>query len=412
MKMNTWQIIYLFYFLFLSILISCSSDSQSFKGKAPDMEWHKSYQGSGEEAHGHYIIVCSDGGFLQVGETGFIQNSTAKIFVVKTDSLGELLWKKEIGEAGHNLGNSVIETADSNYLLAGALNQNSALIKLDASDGSIIWEQTYPNSGEDAIEGIDETSDGGIICAGYTNGAGEHTFFSEGKGYLMKTDANGTLKWHKDMSSYVAQCYRVKEVNDGYIVSGLTEEAMDFALIKTGFSGEVKWNNIYGGTADEHCFGMDVSGEGNIYLTGHTRSGTINWDTYTVKVSPDGRQVWENTRGNPRGYDPEFIHDEAWGVRATPDGGCLVVAGTGDEYPYSSCDSSPGCSDQWCIYLIKYSYDGTFDWEQVVTDKKGNHWAGEDVALTCDGGCIVAIDDSGFGFVKFASFGSASADCK
>ena len=38
---------------------------------APDKDWFVSHGGSGEESHGHFILACDDGGFLQVGETGF-----------------------------------------------------------------------------------------------------------------------------------------------------------------------------------------------------------------------------------------------------------------------------------------------------------------------------------------------------
>jgi len=53
----------------------------------PAQQWFTSHNGSGPESHGHFIMSCSDGGYLQVGETGYVPNS-AKIYVVKTDSNG------------------------------------------------------------------------------------------------------------------------------------------------------------------------------------------------------------------------------------------------------------------------------------------------------------------------------------
>ena len=85
--------------------------------------------GSEEESHGHYILSCSDGGYLQIGETGIIPNTT-KIFIVKTNHSGQLIWKKEFGNNGINLGNSAIETL-SGYIICGATNGNSVLIKLN-----------------------------------------------------------------------------------------------------------------------------------------------------------------------------------------------------------------------------------------------------------------------------------------
>ena len=44
--------------------------------------WFKYYSGSQEESHGHFILVCEDGGFLQIGETGIVGRASAKILVV------------------------------------------------------------------------------------------------------------------------------------------------------------------------------------------------------------------------------------------------------------------------------------------------------------------------------------------
>ena len=49
---------------------------------------------------------------------------------------------REINIGGHNLGNSAIEL-DDGYLIVGALNRNSALIKLDKETGSTIFSETY-----------------------------------------------------------------------------------------------------------------------------------------------------------------------------------------------------------------------------------------------------------------------------
>ena len=92
---------------------------------------------------GHYILSCSDGGFLQVGETG----SNPKIILVKTDANGEAIWKKEFSEGNHNLGNSIIET-DNDYLVCGELNRNSCIIRINKNDGSTF---EFKEIGKDSI---------------------------------------------------------------------------------------------------------------------------------------------------------------------------------------------------------------------------------------------------------------------
>ena len=41
----------------------------------PNIDWFEQHNGSGEESHGHYIMTCEDGGFLQIGESDFLPNS-------------------------------------------------------------------------------------------------------------------------------------------------------------------------------------------------------------------------------------------------------------------------------------------------------------------------------------------------
>ena len=116
----------------------------------PNLLWFQDYNGTGEESHGHYVHSCDDGGFIQVGETYDYSNNSSKVFIVKTDGNG-LDWSREIGIGDHNLGNSVLELSDG-FLIAGGLNQNSSLIKLDKESGSTIFIQTNDNGGVDAYE--------------------------------------------------------------------------------------------------------------------------------------------------------------------------------------------------------------------------------------------------------------------
>ena len=45
-------------------------------------------------------------------------------------------------------------------------------------------------------------------------------------------------------------------------------------------------------------------------------------------------------------------------------------------------------------------------WQETYGSNSGNDWAAEDIDLTTDGGAIVAVDNSQFGFLKLAPFQS------
>ena len=372
----------------------------------PSIEWFEQYNGSSEESHGHYILTCDDGGFLQIGESNFLPNS--KIFIVKTNSNGMIVWSREISVGGHNLGNSAIEL-DDGYLVSGSLNRNSALIKLNKQSGATIFTQTFNNGGTDAFEHAAVTPDG-IVAVGYIYAQdSNNTFYTEGQGFIMFLDLNGNEISSMNLNEYISQAYRINYINNELIISGLTEEALDFKVIKMTLDGQVVWHQSYGGNNYDHCFGMDVSNDGNIFLAGHTLSGTQNWDTYTMKLNNDGNLIWEQKVGNPRGFNPQFIHDEAWGIKSTNDGGCVTIAGTGDEYNYSECNGND-CSDTWNAYLIKFSNNGAIESETTFSSLDlfnfAYDWAGEDIDITNDGGAIIAIDSGQFGFLKVSSIQS------
>ena len=381
-----------------STLFLSTADAQQ---SAPAAEWFADHNGSREESHGHYILECSDGGFLQIGETGFV-GSNARILVVKTDSTGGLAWKKEFGTGNRNMGNSAIEVEDG-YLIAGMLSRNSAIIKLDKATGTTIFQRTRENGGTDAFEHLAETPNG-LLAVGYRQAEDpDNTFFVYGQGYISFLDQSGNFLSGQSVNAYLSQAYRIKPTGSDFIIAGGTEDALQYGVIKITSTGTVLWNRTFGGSNEDHCFGMDLGADGSIFLAGHTLSGTANWDTYTMKLDPSGNQLWERKQGNPRGFNPTWIHDETWGIKATPDGGCVISAGTGDEYAYSDCNAGV-CSDQWEAYIVKFNASGSVDWEATYRGGPGADWAAEDIDLTSDGGAIVAVDNGQFGFLKLAPF--------
>ncbi|MGB2370693.1 MAG: hypothetical protein ACPH53_05200 [Flavobacteriaceae bacterium] len=83
-----------------------------------------------------------------------------------------------------------------------------------------------------------------------------------------------------------------------------------------------------------------------------------------------------------------------------------IVAGSGDEYEnYNAyCDSNGTFSNQWVVYLIKFSESGKVEWQNIYFDTEGGDWAGEAITLTNENEAVVAVDNGSFGFLKINSF--------
>jgi hypothetical protein len=148
---------------------------------------------------------------------------------------------KAYGEAYWDEGNSVQQTSDGGYIVAGWTASLGAdgvfLIKTDAN-GNIIWAKTYGGTGGEGAFSVQQTSDGGYIVAGYTGSWPYYDIF------LIKTDANGNIIWAKAYGGTSGdQAYSVQQTSDGgYIVAGYTASFGAFGdifLIKTDANGNI-----------------------------------------------------------------------------------------------------------------------------------------------------------------------------
>jgi hypothetical protein len=391
--------------------------------QAPDMEWNKGY-GTNQGEHIHEIMQTSDGGYIGIGQMSEGGNKGMDILVIKIDSTGEFLWQQIIGTKGNpDIGICVEETEDG-YVIGGGLfegNQQRYLAKLDF-DGKFIWQKTYPGKRNGMIRGIDVLSNGELITTGYKNCrlSGFVFIADNSDGFIMKVDSDGKVVWEKPISAAQGAKVRLELGGKGFVLCTTQwmnhpEKSEDFCLIKTDLEGNEYWSQTYGGQDnDEHCYDFDLSSDGGYILGGHTRSpsyGVINWDFLLMKIGKEGNEEWHRTFGQPRGYDPRFIHDEAYGVRQTFDGGYVIVGGTGDEHEYSESGSPYGDSDIWKVYLVKVNANGELLWHTVYGSNTENN-AGEYLGLTRDGGFIIGSDSdsagkdnfkpNNFGFMKIA----------
>lgn len=105
------------------------------------------------------------------------------------------IWSKTYGN-GKESGNSLVETSDGGYELAGLASGaigteaylDSWMIKTEAS-GNEIWNQTFAETGDQYIYIMVETSDGTFVLAGW------RTYTSTGPAYLwiIKTEEYGII---------------------------------------------------------------------------------------------------------------------------------------------------------------------------------------------------------------------------
>jgi PKD repeat protein len=208
--------------------------------------WEKTFGGVNNDS-GNAIRQASDGGYILCGETSSEGAGKSDVYLLKTDGTGNLIWKKTFGGINDDRGTSVQQTIDGGYILCGETSSEGAgksdvyLLKTN-SNGDLIWKKTFGGINDDRGASVQQTIDGGYIICGETN--------SEGAGgedvYLIKTNANGDLSWKKTIGvGNYEKGFSIQQTTDGgYIICGrsgiATIGGSDLYLIKTDKDGNAQ----------------------------------------------------------------------------------------------------------------------------------------------------------------------------
>jgi len=346
----------------------------------PNTEWEKTYGGSDFE-FADSVRQTADGGYIIAATTLSYGAGAYDLYVIKADALGNTEWEKTYGGSGYDYARSVEQTTDGGYIIAGSTNSygvstDAYLVKADAL-GNTEWEKTYGGSSYDYAYSVKQTADGGYIIAGDTGsyGAGLSDV------YLVKTDALGNIEWEKTYGDSVYEHGRsVQQTTDGgYIIAGDTNSYDvygDVYLVKTDASGNIEWENTYGGSGYDYARSVEQTTDGGYIIAGDSGSYDVNGDIYLIKTDALGNIEWEQPIDGG-------TWDDGFSVQQTTDGGYIVAGDTG-------CNDVNGDA-----YLVKTDASGNIEWEKTIGGS--DYDCARSVQQTTDGGYIIAGDSASYG---------------
>lgn len=298
------------------------------------IEWEKSLGGTLTE-FGTSIQQTADSGFVVAGwslsndgdVTGHHGGSnTYDYWVVKLSATGSLTWQKSLGGNGFDYANSIQQTTDGGYIVAGGSSSNDGdvsgnhgsndfwIVKLDAV-GTIVWQKCLGGTGDDQALSIQQTTDGGFIAAGYsTSNTGDVSVnYGSYDYWVVKLDSAGGLTWEKSLGGNAAELGNsVRQTADnGYIVAGYSASYGgdvsgyhggvfwgDYWVVKLYSYGNITWQTCLGGTDDDVATWMDETAAGGFIVTGWSQS--IDGQVTGNHGSAD---VWAVTLGVPTTID-------------------------------------------------------------------------------------------------------------
>jgi len=354
--------------------------------------WQKTYGGIKSD-FANSIQQTTDGGYIVAGYTNSFGAGYNDVYVLKLDENGDLQWQKTFGRTNYEWAYSIQQTTDGGYIVAGMTNSLGAgssdvyVLKLNA-DGGLQWEKNFGGGDIDKAESIQQVADGGYIVAGGTASLGDIA----GDVYVLKLDASGELLWQKTYGGVNWDvAHSIQQTTDGgYIVAGTTQSfgagSWDVYVLKLDANGDATWSNTYGGTDIDEAYAIQQTADGGYIVSGRTRSfGAGSWDydddVYILKLNSIGIKEWEKV------YDGGGS-DEAESIQQTADGGYIVVGAT-DSFGAGGLD----------VYILKLDANGEKEWDNAFGGSSTDD--AYSIQRTIGGGYIVAGATGSFGAGSF-----------
>ena len=315
-----------------------------------NITWYQTL-GDTEFDHVYSVIQTFDGGYAAAGHTISYGVVTDQLYLLKTDSLGNELWHQTFGNGLTAKAYDIEQTADGGFFITGYISQPSALgtdVYLVRTDslGGLLWERTIGGLVTDLYDyGFDAaiTPEGGYVIAGKTISDEAQSY----DGWILKTDSCGAQIWERKLGGRDYDWFHsVLVTSEGdYVFTGLTKSFnypndSDFYIVKTDGAGDTLWTRVYGNANWEEARGVVESVDGGYVFTGQsveTLSGMS--DLVVFKVSADGDSVWSVSVGGD-------LYDMGWQIAGVDDGG-YIVAGITSSF-------SSGGTDAW---LVKFNSD-------------------------------------------------------
>ena len=259
---------------------------------------------------------------------------------------------------------------------------SSSMVLVNAQVPWVEWSQTYGginNDGEFHLVYLIKVSDGGYIIASNTEsfGAGGND------AWLIKVDSSGNIEWNQTYGGEKEDraLSLILTTDGGYALAGRTSSFgagsnHNFWLVKTDEQGNMQWNQTYGGTNRAEALSVVQTSDGRYALAGEIWIDDGDQDFWLVKTDEYGNIQWNRTYGGSSQETPFSLVE-------TSDTGFVLAGRT----------RSFGIGDGDC-WLVKVDSLGNMEWNKTYGGEETDHI--ESIVQTSDGGFALGATTESF----------------
>ena len=335
----------------LSTALSLAILFNEASAQSPQWTWAESISENGDDygqnstadANGNIYITGSYGSAtLTFGSFTLTNDGTLSAFLVKYDPSGNVVWAVDPQVCSFNKAYAVTtDDAGNVYMVGGFL-----------SDTIVFGAFTLINKGNFAQYVVKYDSGGNVVWAKTATGVSG----GDDNAYAVTMDNSGFL--------YVTGEYKSDTIMfDGYML--INDGSFDAYVAKYDSDGTVIWAVSSTGTSGDFGRGIVTDNSGNVYITGHSGSGTLGfgafsvtnngaYDSYIAKFDNNGTPLWlKNIYGSSTENSKGIAIDNL---------GNPIVVGHSSSFTLTFGTTVLNNTGQTDMFLVKYDGSGNVVW--------------------------------------------------
>jgi len=317
------------------------------------------------------------------------------ILISLSVSAQDILWDKSYGGLHADYLFDAKPTQDYGFILAGSSISDKSGNKQDKSfgnmdywvwkmdqNGSLDWQKSYGGSEIDFLKTIITTRDGGFLLAGTSASPKSGNKKDNGFGFedfwVIKLNADGSEQWQKTLGGIASdKLHTAIETKDGgFLLAGTSDSptseskkgknygSSDYWIVRLDATGEVLWDNSFGGVYLDTVESITEAAEDGFYILGYSNSPDTgnkktenfgNGDFWLVRINKEGESLWQRSYGG-EGDDHPYV------VLSLKDKGLLLGGISNSPNSNTKQASNKKGTDFW---VFKLDEEGTILWEQT-----------------------------------------------
>jgi hypothetical protein len=259
---------------------------------------------------GSSVIQTSDRGYIFCGYAGYANGLQYKILVLRTDSLGQELWRKTFAMNETNFAYSIVQTQDGGFGIGGYSQPYNSNYQQDmfvlriAANGDSLWAKSYgqPSTSSEMAYHLLATSDNGFLLSG--KAAPSVLEYMR----LLKLDADGNVQWLSGPMGSVYQDHRAfvsAEIpTGGFLVGGNTGTPVKgMSIVRIDTAGNTLWAKRFTrGSFTPRAEALACLPDSGFLVAGTVPlvSNNTQNNAWILRLKSNGDTLWTRTFRNAR----------------------------------------------------------------------------------------------------------------